>query len=131
MQREVPVTKWIVVPIALFAALSAAALDGFGPKKTVTIAWDRNPAAKSYDCYLDGTRVATHVPSDLLRCTMPVSFGPHTVSVTSVALVSCGSGGRLCDFESPPASLHIVALPFLKTLLFDDVDRNVDRNVDQ
>lgn len=121
-------TKWIVVFVVvsatLSAALAAAAFDGFG-RKMVTIAWDRNPAATSYNCYLDGTRVATHVSSDVLRCTFPVSFGLHTVGVTSVAGVQCGAG-ELCDVESPPASLHIVTLPFVKPFHLAD-DRPQDR----
>jgi hypothetical protein len=104
------VKKWIVVLIAL----SAFAFYEFGQRQMVTIGWDRNPAASSYNCYLDGKRVATHVSSDALRCTMPVSVGRHTVTVTAVAVVSCGSDGRFCDSESRPASLKIVKLPFLK-----------------
>jgi hypothetical protein len=102
------VRKWIVVPIA-----SAVALYAFSRKQTVTVAWDGNPAATSYNCYLDGVRVAVHIPSDVLRCTVAVSVGFHAVGVTSVGSVTCGPA-KLCEDESPAASLKFVKLPWLK-----------------
>jgi hypothetical protein len=113
-------TKRIAIVVIVFAA-SAFAFYAFRHEQMVTIGWDRNPAATSYNCYLDDARFATHVSPDVLRCSALVSAGMHTVGVTSVGVGPCPStdgtvNERQCEAESAPASITFVKPPFLKPI---------------
>lgn len=49
----------------------------------LTVAWNPSVDAVTYNCYLDGARVATGVTST--TCSFPVTaLGSHTVGVTAV-----------------------------------------------